>query len=114
MVVTPPKSERHGRRAWLGIALRNARCGLITGGDHAWGERRCEYEGARWRKQTCRWCRATRTPAEEIDRNPLTAEELQRGRECLAVRPPTDDEMERALKRAEEAGIYRNGRFVWQ
>jgi hypothetical protein len=96
----------------LRIALHEARCGLMTGGEHSWGPLHYPYEGARQRNHDCRWCGASLTPTLEVV--PPTDEEWEQVKQLMPARVPTDKEVEAALKRAEKAGIYRKGKFLWE
>jgi hypothetical protein len=101
------------RRVGASLAWHHVVCGLMTGGDHAWGPLRYEYEGARRRKQSCRWCGAKRIPAEEIARTQPTEAEWQEMQRFLPTSPPSKADVALAVEAAKEAGLLRNGKWLW-
>lgn len=111
MVVRPKPGQNLTRWTYLKIAVRGARCGLLSAGEHSWGPLVADYEGARHRRQHCRWCRASRTPASEIERDPLTEEERERWKAMFVK--PTEEDAARALEILRKRGIYRDGKMLW-
>ena len=98
-VVLHPAGFSFSRRACARMCFHEARCGLMTGGKHSWGPLHHEYEGARWRKQKCRWCEVRHLPGEELRRNPPTDEER---RTLPEVGIPTETDIQRGIELAKE------------
>lgn len=112
VIARSPKADL-SRRTGLRLAWHGAICGLLTGGDHLWGRLHYRYPGARWRERDCLFCGASMKPASEIERNPLTEDEQRGLQRFMPTAQPTKAEVAAAVKHAEESGLLRNGKWLW-
>lgn len=111
-MVVRPEGDNGGmdRRVWLGIALREALCGALTGRDHWWSREYRRRDDHAWSRK-CRLCRAT---AHRLD--PLTPDE-QRQHERWAKEflvKPTEEDAKLAVESLREHGLMRGEKFLWE